>query len=329
MSFVGDIYKGMVTKFQEPIATNAELIGNAIKPLVMSCFLLYILFLVYKIYTKKDVIFEEIGNAMLLFAVIGVFTFSGRYYYDYVIPFVLDAGDDISSALITDPNASSDSVTAVDTVYNLFELPLAVIRARLDDIGFTQTYIGVWAENAPARLALWLSQSIFTLFIAINLLIAKVMVTLLLSVGVIFFCFAAFPSTRGLFTAFTGAALNYILLNVMYSIAANIAASVIKSNDVVGESSADEMIGGAGTILLSTIIIMFAVNQIPSLVSTLTGGIGISPFTISSSGFAKAARFMGINKAARMVGSKTGQTVRKGASGAWNKLRGKASAKNN
>ena len=324
MSFVGDIYNGMVIKFQEPIANNATAIGNAVKPLVMSCFLLYVLFLVYKIYTKKDVIFEEIGNAMLLFAVVGAFTFGGRYYYDFVIPFVLNAGDDISRALVGN---SDTSLSAIDTIYELFEEPLAEIRARLDDIGFTQTYIGVWAEHAPQRVALWLSQSIFTLFIALNLLIAKIMVTLLLSVGIIFFCFAAFPSTRGLFTSFTGSALNYILLNVMYSIAANIAASVIKSSSVLGGASSDEMIGGAGAILLSTIIIIFAINQIPTLVSTLTGGIGISPFTISSNGFAKAARALGLGKAARTVGSKTSQAVGRGASGAWNRIRGKGSAK--
>lgn len=324
MSFVGDIYNGMVTKFQEPIANNAELIGNAIKPLVMSCFLLYILFLVYKIYTKKDVIFEEIGNAMLLFAVIGIFTFGGRYYYDFVIPFVLNAGDDISRELIKD---SDTSLSAIDTIYELFEEPLAKIRYDLEHIKLMDTYLGTWLKKAPDRVALWLSQTIFTIFIAINLLIAKVMVTLLLSVGIIFFCFAAFPSTRGLFTAFTGSALNYIMLNVMYSLAANLAASVIKSTDVVGESSVDEMIGGSGTILLSTIIIIFAINQIPSLVSTLTGGVGISPFSIRASGFQKVARALGLGKAARMIGSKTGQAVKKGASGAWNKFRGKGTAK--
>lgn len=324
MSFVGDIYNGMVKKFQEPIADNAMVIGDAIKPLVMSCFLLYVLFLVYKIYTKKDVIFEEIGNAMLLFAVIGAFTFGGQYYYNFVIPFVLNAGDDISRSLISE---SDSSLSAIDTIYEMFEKPLQVLAKRLEDVDFFDTYLAVWLRNAPDRFALWLSQTIFTIFIAINLLIAKVMVTLLLSVGIIFFCFAAFPSTRGLFTAFTGSALNYILLNVMYSIAASLAASVIKSNDVVGTSTADEMIGGAGTILLSTIIIIFAINQIPSLVSTLTGGVGISPFSIRASGFQKAAKALGLGKAARMIGSKTGQAIRKGASGAWNKSRGKGTAK--
>ena len=251
MSFVGDIYDHMVTKFEEPIADNAMAIASAIKPLVMSCFLLYVLFLVYQLYTKKDFIYQEMVNAMLVFAIVGSFTYGGRYYYDFVIPFVLNAGDEIAASLT---GSSGGSLSAVDTVYEIFEAPLQVIRDRLDDIGFTETYIGVWAEYAPERFALWLSQTIFTLFIAINLLIAKVMVTLLLSVGVIFFCFSAFPSTRGLFTSYTGLALNYILLNVMYSVAATIAGAVIQSTAVNG-ASPKEMIGGAGTILLSTIII--------------------------------------------------------------------------
>lgn len=187
MSFIGDIYNGMITKFQEPIAANAKAIASAIQPLIMSCFLLYVLFLVYKLYTNKDFIIEEIINAMVVFAVVGTFTYAGNYYYSYVIPFVQNSGDQIASSLT---GGSSSSISAVDTVYNLFEAPLQVLRDCLDDIGITETYIGVWAELAPARFALWGSQTIFTLFIAINLLIAKIMVTLLLSVGVLFFCFA-------------------------------------------------------------------------------------------------------------------------------------------
>lgn len=323
MSFIGDIYNHMVTKFEEPIVNNATAIGSAVKPLVMSCFLLYVLFLVYKVYTNKDFIVEEMVNAMFLFAVIGSFTFGGKYYYDFVIPFVLNAGDEIASSLL---GGSSTSLSAVDTIYNTFEEPLQVLRDRLDNYDWNETYVGTWIEIAPDRFALWLSQTIFTLFIAINLLIAKVMVTLLLSVGIIFFCFAAFPATRGLFTSFTGLALNYILLNIMYSVAATIAASVIKST-TLGGASAIELIGGSATILLSTIIITLAINQIPTLVSTLSGGIGISPFTISASGIAKASRSVGLTKAARFTGSKAASGVKSVATSAWNKFRGKGSAR--
>ncbi|MDG6896374.1 type IV secretion system protein [Volucribacter amazonae] len=322
MSFIGDIYNGMVTKFQDPIANNAQAIGSAIKPLIMSCFLLYVLFLVYKLYTKKDFIIEEMTNALLLFAVVGTFTYAGNYYYDYVIPFVQNSGDQIASALT---GTSSSSVSAVDTVYNLFEAPLKTLRDRLEDIGITETYIGVWAELAPARFSLWLSQTIFTLFIAINLLIAKIMVTLLLSVGILFFCFAVFPATRNLFTSFTGLALNYILLNVMYSLAAKIAADVITSVAVT-DTSSEGIIGGAATILISVIIITLAINQIPTLVSSLTGGVGISPFTISGSGFTKAARALGLGKGAKAIGNTVTTNVKSGANKTWNKFRGKGSA---
>lgn len=325
MSFIGDIYNGMIQKFQEPIATNAQAIASAIKPLIMSCFLLYVLFLVYKLYTKKDFIIEEIINAMVLFAVVGTFTYAGNYYYNYVIPFVQNSGDQIASSLTG--GIGGTSISAVDTVYNLFEAPQELLRKRLEKIGITETYIGVWAELAPARFALWASQTIFTLFIAINLLIAKIMVTLLLSVGILFFCFAVFPATRGLFTSFTGLALNYILLNIMYSLAAKIAATVITST-AVQSTSAEAMIGGAGTILVSVIIITLAINQIPTLVSSLTGGVGISPFTISGNGFTKIASALGLNKAARAAGSKTVETTKKAASSAWNKFRGTGSATN-
>lgn len=323
MSFIGDIYNGMVLKFQEPIANNAEKIGLAIKPLIMSCFLLYVLFLVYKVYTKKDFIIEEMMNALLLFSVISVFTFGGHYYYDYVIPFVSNSGDQIASALTS---GNSSGISAIDTVYDLFEDPLSTLKEKIEkETGLD--YLSEWFKYAMPRFALWISQTIFTLFIAINLLIAKIMVTLLLSVGILFFCFAIFPATRGLFTAFTGLALNYILLNVMYSIAAKIAADVIKSVAIT-DSSATGMIGGAGTILVSVVIIVLAINQIPTLVSTLTGGVGISPFTISGNGFTKMARALGLGKAVRSAGNNVSNSVRSGARATWNKFRKKGSASN-
>lgn len=322
MSFIGDIYNGMITKFQDPIASNAQTIGAAIKPLIMSCFLLYVLFLVYKLYTKKDFIIEEMTNALLLFAVVGSFTFAGNYYYDYVIPFVQESGDQIASALV----GGSSSISAVDSIYSLFEEPLLRLKEEIEaEDGLD--YLALWFQYAVPRFALWLSQTIFTLFIAINLLIAKIMVTLLLSVGVLFFCFAVFPATRGLFTSFTGLALNYILLNVMYSLAAKIAANVI-SSFAIPDSSVEAMIGGAGIILVSVIIITLAINQIPTLVSSLTGGVGISPFTISGSGFAKAARAIGISKAANKAGNAISNKTKSGATKAWNRFRGKGSANN-
>jgi type IV secretion system protein VirB6 len=322
MSFVGDIYNNMVQKFQEPIAKNAAVIASEIKPLVMSCFLLYVLFLVYKLYTNKDFIIEEMVNAMLLFAVIGTFTYGGNYYYSYVIPFVQNSGDQIASSLV---GGSSSSLSTVDVVYDIFEVPLKELREELDDVGLFETYVGKWLQLAPTRLCLWLSQTIFTLVVAINLLIAKVMITLLLSVGIIFFCFAIFPSTRGLFTSYTGLALNYILLNVMYSVAAKIAESVITST--TGGTSAAAMMGAAGTILISTVIIVLAVNQIPSMVSSLTGGVGISPFTIS--GIVRNAGIPKIlSKTAGKVGKSAGKYAGSKAKSTWNKMRGNGSATN-
>lgn len=284
MSFIGDIYTTTAAKFAEPVASYASKLGTAAAPLFGAAFGAYILYQAYKLYTNKDISIEHIIHIIVVFGVIAFFI-GANGQYTKVIAFVQGAGDGLAASLSNTPSATATS--AIDTIYNLYEAPFKELDSRLDtftDIGYLVEYL----EQLPARFALWLSQTIFTVFIAINLLIAKIMVSLLLSVGILFIMFSAYQPTRNLFTSWVGLALNYIFLNVMYSLAAGISADIIK-NTVVKGGSATALIEGSGTILVSTVIIVLAINQIPTLVSSLTGGVGISAFTITPSTMRQAA----------------------------------------
>ena len=86
----------------------------------------------------------------------------------------------------------------------------------------------------------------------------------------------------------------------MYAIAAGISAEIIKSTVIKDGAGAMAIISGSGTILISTVIIVLAINQIPTLVSSLTGGVGISAFTITPSTMRQAAS--GLMRGASSIG---------------------------
>ncbi|MCQ9124684.1 type IV secretion system protein [Rodentibacter caecimuris] len=314
-SFIGSIYDELVTQFSEPVSTYATKIGTAAAPLFGAAFGAYIVFQAYKLYTNKDISIENIINVILVFGVIAFFI-GANDQYSKVISFVQNAGDGLSASLSDTPSAKATS--AIETIYDLYQKPLDKLEENyLAKKSSNMTAIGDlvdYLEQVPARASLWLSQTIFTVFIAINLLIAKVMVSLLLSVGIIFIMFAAYQPTRNLFTSWIGLALNYIFLNVMYSLAAGIAATVIQKKVMTTSDSVMDLIAGSGIILLATIIIVFAINQIPTLVSSLTGGVGISAFTITPSSFS------GMGNLARraLFGKKSAEEAGKGHKGLVN-----------
>lgn len=274
MSFISTLYNEIVTGFESNVASYAKTIATTIKPIVAAAFALYILYIIYRMYSKKDAIYAEFFNMIGVFAIVGTFTFAGTAYYDSVIPFVKGAGDEIAIAL----GGSSDSMTTIDTIYNAFQKGIDTVNQTIEENKGVFDKVSVYFQYALPLILLYLAQFVFTVAITINLLIAKVMVSLLLSVGVIFFVFACFPATRSMFTSWTGLALNYIFLNVLYSLSAILAGDLFKPH----LSNPDQIAAKSGVILIATVIIVVALNQIPTLVSSLTGGVGISPYSVGS-----------------------------------------------
>ena len=173
MSFIGDIYTTTATKFAEPVASYASKLGTAAAPLFGAAFGAYIVYQAYKLYTNKDISIEQIIHIIVVFGVIAFYCSKWSICKSYYV--CSKCRRWIGCKLINDPSATATS--AIDTIYNLYEAPFTELDSRLNtftDMGYLVEYL----KQLPARFSLWLSQTIFTVFIAINLLIAKIMVSL-------------------------------------------------------------------------------------------------------------------------------------------------------
>lgn len=322
-SFIANIYEDVVKAFVDNVDKYAGSIANQAKPVIMATFLLYMLYVVYRMYSKKDALWEEFTNKIILFAIVGAFAATGEHYSN-VINFVLNAGDEIAGNLSSSP---SGSISSVDTVYNAFQEGIDILKKKTADTSWWSSFSGENIEAIIAMAFLYIAQFIFSLIIAINLLIAKVMVVLLLSVGIIFISFVVFPATRNMFFSFLGLCFNYIFLNVLYSVSAKLASDyIIKTVSPTG--NAMEIAANSAQALVAVAIIVLAINQIPTLVSSLTGGVGISAFTISSHSFGKMAN---LAKQA-LFGKKGGRKglvngAASGAKTAWNTWKNRGSGK--
>ncbi len=322
-SFIANIYTKVAKIFVENVDKYASNIAGQAKPVIMAVFLLYMLYVVYRMYSKKDALWEEFTNKIILFAIVGAFATTGEHYSN-VISFVLNAGDEIAAKLSTN---ATGSISSVDNVYNAFQTGIDEIKMQWNDQGFWSKWTGANVDLLVALLFLYIAQFLFSVIIAVNLLIAKIMVVLLLSVGIIFIAFSVFPATRNMFFSFVGLCFNYIFLNVLYSVAAKLASDYIQGTFNPSNLSTS-VITSSFESLVTVAIIVLAINQIPTLVSSLTGGVGISAFTISSHSFGKMAN---LAKQA-LFGKKGGRKglvngAASGAKTAWNAWKNRGSGK--
>ena len=98
-SFIATIYTKVTKVFVDNVDIYAGKIAGQAKPVIAAAFLLYMLYVVYRMYSKKDALWEEFTNKIILFAIVGTFAAVGEHYSN-VISFVLNAGDEIASSLL-------------------------------------------------------------------------------------------------------------------------------------------------------------------------------------------------------------------------------------
>jgi len=299
IEIVSELLTGVKTIVQSGIGANISAIAGAISPVFFAAIGLYVCFIAYEIiYSQRDIIMSEVTKTIMAFAVVGVFTYSGDYYTRYVVTFVMEAGGDLSGAI----TGSGDVATTIDSLWVQLVTSLdtywdnAVALLEWSDFGG-------WIKTAIIYGIGFLGGAILVFYSALFLCVSTFMVGILLSVGVIFICFAVFPSTRSMFTAWCGHCLNYILLNVFYTISFGFVIGFINKYSTIDPKTVNIM--DVATMALVIGISVFLIEQIGTLCSSLTGGVGINGLTSSANG-AAGMMYRASGMRAMMGGAKSG-----------------------
>ncbi|EDW8942690.1 type IV secretion system protein [Salmonella enterica subsp. enterica] len=277
MNVVTEFITTINTVVQSGAANNAAKIAKAISPVFAGAVLLYIVYIAYEItYAQRDIILSETTKLIASLTLVGAFTYTSPYYSQYVIPFVMNAGPELSNVL----TGTGDVATNIDGLWErLSSLMDNFITLKIQELSMTDIggYIGAYAVWGIG----YIGGAILILYTTIFLCISTFMVGLLLATGIIFICFSFFPTTRGMFTSWCGSCLNYILLNVFYTISFGFVASLIEKNMIQDGNVTVMMVV---TLLLVILISIFLIEQIGTLCSTLTGGVGINGLTSAANG---------------------------------------------
>ena len=115
MNIVSEFLEKVTTIVESTAATNAAKVAQAISPTFFAAIALYVIYLIYEItYAQRDILMNEVTKNIGAFALVGAFTYSAPYYSQFVIPFVMHAGSDLSAAV----TGGSGTATSVDNLWN-------------------------------------------------------------------------------------------------------------------------------------------------------------------------------------------------------------------
>lgn len=287
---------GMVGKFT-----------TVIMPLIGGFIGLYIIYLAWEALNNNQnfIVMETIKTIGSLGAVTMV-ALNTPWYMQHIVPFVLFAPDEITAALIGKGETSSNSLQQLwEALYATLKITASTMEWELNAAAIKQTFMAI------AMIILSVIGFVPFFFIAVAILLStKIAVSFLLIVGPMFIMMAFFPSTRSFFQAWTGQCFNYMLLSVFFSLAFMFSIEII--DEVVLSNNID-----MENIILSVIVffsLCVLANQLPTLSSTLSGGVGISGLVGNTMGALKSAG--GAAKGAYKMGKAAHSAAEKGAQNA-------------
>ncbi|WP_180558402.1 type IV secretion system protein [Arsenophonus endosymbiont of Apis mellifera] len=307
----------------EQVTANFNTLYSYIFPMWSTLVVIYFVIEAWAIiYGHKEMIINELVQKMLVLSVVTVFMGASSVYGTEVVPFVMKSGEQVAAGL-----TSSESGNNIDAIINkITELGRGIIEDYSES-----SVLGMIAGAITFLIKLILVSvmgGMFVMYAAAYLLMAKVMVGILLSLGGIFIGFAAFPATRQMFTAWVGSCLNYIFLNIGYAILFSIMLKYI--TDYMAEHNA-EIIGNLWSTFSIAMVFgigIFLLQQVATLMSILTGGVGINGLVGAVNGFVKtAAQATGLSKAASFGAGLAGKGAMNMASSGLRSLMNKGKVK--
>ncbi|EIT9024842.1 type IV secretion system protein [Escherichia coli] len=314
---------------KDSVAGNFQVIMQMIAPLFAAAMILYIVWIVWEImYTRKDDVMMESVKLLGVFAIVCTLMTVGGMYLTDIVPFVQNSGQEIASKIIGN-DGSSTGATIDGLVNKIIDLGIQQYAVFKKADGWFDS-LGAWIIFSIKAIVLFVSGGGFVVICAAYLLMAEMMVGILLSIGGIFIAFAAFPPTRAMFTAWVGSCLNYIFLNIAYACLFKIMTDYISSYVSTNSVGIANNIWGVVSVALIFIIGKFLIAQITTLISSLTGGVGINGLTSATGDFMKAmGRKTGMNYLGGQAKTYTGQkaaqagaAVKTGVSNMWSGMTG-------
>ena len=289
---------------------------------------LLVIYLIWKLYghltdSNHEMSYREILNTILIWGLIGSVVFSSSFYLNTLVPAISNVGDDIASKL---SGGQDSSFSAIQKLYE----QIIITAGHIEDGAYAEfsfyspsSWLQALALVVPAVLLLVVG----VFFIGASMLyiiISKIMLTILLTLGGMFIIMLFFGYTRNWGTQWLGQIFNYILLTISFPILFMLFEQILTGMNFGYNLDDPSKISAlhAWTEFLLIFICAQAATQVPSLCSQLSGGVGISGLAGISSAMAGAmGTALGVGIAKKYIGLGAKKGTKALAGKAWDKAK--------
>lgn len=196
---------------------------------------------------------------------------AGGLYQSEIAGLLRTLPDDFATALIINPNQGTTAASLIDES----------AKAGLSCAGDAFNKAGLFSFEGLTYCLI----AIIILFMTViltavgtaTLLMAKIFLSILAGLGPLFIVALVFPATERFFSLWLGQVLNYVLLVVLHAAAFGFMMNIFKSymaqTKMDGLENVAWTVGGICILSFSMLIIL---RQLPSIASSLAGGVALS-----------------------------------------------------
>lgn len=289
---ITEFIESLTEVIEKSVASNFEILYGAVLPLWTAGMMTYLLYTIYQIiYGSEEISIHPFIKNLIVLALVFATLGAGGFYLKDVVPFVMNVGDDVGAAVAGQSASSMVEQILVQTGKTLTEVWDEAFDGGVFEI------IGFVIIAAIQSIFIIAGGLILGIYALAYVVITKMMVGLLLSIGGVFIMLGTIPMFRSMFTNWIAACFNYIFLNIAFSVTFVMIMEVINSL-VTMDSKAMEFTSLI-LIVVFYVIAVLMLQQVTVLVSSLTGGVGINGLTSavnSGFGMGNSARKWAFNK---------------------------------
>ncbi|SIT38763.1 Type IV secretion system protein virB6 [Paraburkholderia ribeironis] len=257
------------------ISTGSERIIGLISPLMMACFSIYVLLVLWSYWQgHNDEPINDFLMRMAAWAFILTCGMNIQFYTEYIVPAVNGFGEQLSGAI----TGQSNPVSGLDNLLS------AYINAcgQIYDHAHNFEIIGaVWVISVMLIFA-----TPFMGLAVAYIILAKFALGLLLALGPLFISMALFPPVRQFFWNWAGQCFNYALLVALFAGAGAIEVNFAQS--IAPSGTAFPSMRQVVEINVMGVVFFIVALNLPGLASALASGVGISTMTGKLGGLGRA-----------------------------------------
>ncbi|WP_454862635.1 type IV secretion system protein [Paraburkholderia fungorum] len=264
------IFSRMTTAFDanvvNTISTGSERIIGLISPLMLACFSIYVLLVLWSYWQgQRDDPINDFLMRMATWAFILTCGMNIQFYTEYIVPALNGLGEQLASAL----TGQTDAASGLDALLSSYINACAQIY---DNAHNFQIIGAVWVITVMLIFA----TPFMGLAIA-YIILAKFALGLLLALGPLFISMALFPPVRQYFWNWSGQCLNYAILVALFAGAGAIEVNFAQS--IAPSGSAFPSMQQVVEIDVMGVVFFVVALNLPGLAAALASGVGISTMT--------------------------------------------------